>query len=311
MLYLAPIQGITDRIFRNVFPKYFKGIDIAVAPFISTSKRKKIEKAILRELDPATNTGIPVIPQILSKDPASFIRLSDHLYGMGYSTINWNLGCPFPRVVNKGKGSGMLCHPIRVEEFLDKIMPRIKGKLSIKLRTGLVYPDEILSLIPVFNHYPLDELIIHPRTGNQMYEGNADIEMFSKCLEISEHEIVYNGDLDSAVKYETLAARFPSVKKWMIGRGLLADPFLAGKIVSGDNISRPDKIKTIREFHDELFLEYSKVISGPAHITDKMKALWTYLGNFFDDSEKIKKRIRKTRNADHYLDVINTIFTCV
>ncbi len=308
MIYLAPIQGVTDRIFRNVFPEYFNGVDCAMAPFISTSKRKKVESVILRELDPEKNTGIPVIPQILGRDPDDFIQLANQLYDMGYGTVNWNLGCPFPVVVNKGKGSAMLCHPGRVDEFLDKALPGIKSKLSIKLRTGLVYPDEILALIPIFNRYPVEELIIHPRTGKQMYDGSVDLEMFSKCLELSEHEIVYNGDIDSTAKYEMLSRRFPSVTRWMIGRGLLGDPFLAEKIVSGDHGTRNDKITIIRAFHDELFREYSNVMSGPSHITDKMKGLWTYLGNFFENKDKVKKKIRKAQNVNHYLDAVESIF---
>lgn len=308
MIYLAPIQGITDRIFRNIFPKYFKGVDRAMAPFISTSKRKKVETVILRELDPEKNTGITVIPQILSKDPDDFIPLADQLYEMGYPIVNWNLGCPFPVVVNKGKGSGMLCYPLAIEQFLEKTIPAMKAKLSIKLRIGLAYPDEILALIPIFNRYPVEELIIHPRTGKQMYEGDVDLDIFSRCADISRHEIVYNGDLDSTSKYEMLSQRFTTVKKWMIGRGLLADPFLAEEIISGNTRSREEKIRITRRFHDDLFNEYSKAMSGPAHITDKMKSIWAYLGNFFENSEKVKKRIHKAQNVNHYLDVVKNIF---
>lgn len=308
MIYLAPIQGITDRIFRNVFPKFFHGVDRSVAPFISTSKRKKVETVILRELDPEINTGIPVIPQILSNDPDDFIPLADRLYEMGYTTVNWNLGCPFPVVVNKGKGSGMLCYPAAIEKFLEKVFPRIKNKLSIKCRIGLVYPDEILALIPVFNRYRIEELIIHPRTGKQMYEGKTDLEIFSRCLDTSSHEVVYNGDIDCMVAYEMLSRRFPSVKKWMIGRGILSNPFLAEEIVTDSSRPLDEKIKIIRLFHDELFAEYLKIMSGPAHITDKMKGIWYYLGNFFENGEKIKKRIHKVQNVNHYIDEVKRIF---
>lgn len=308
MIYLAPIQGITDRIYRNVFPKYFSGVDCAMAPFISTSKRKKVENVILRELDPEINTGLPVIPQILSRDPEDFIPLADRLYQMGYTTVNWNLGCPFPVVVNKGKGSGMLCYPSAIERFLENTVPSIKAKLSIKLRIGLAYPDEILALIPIFNRYPVEELIIHPRTGKQMYEGDVDLETFSRCIEISRHEIVYNGDIDSPGKFKMLSERFPSVKKWMIGRGILSDPFLAEEIRPENRRSREDKIKIIRSFHDELFAEYSKVMSGPAHITDKMKSIWTYLGSFFENGDKIRKKIHKAQNVKHYIDIVDSIF---
>lgn len=308
MIYLAPIQGITDRIFRNVFPEYFKGVDLAVAPFISTSKRKKAETVILRELEPEKNTGIPVIPQILSSDPDDFIPLADRLYDMGYNTVNWNLGCPFPVVVKKGKGAGMLCYPIKIERFLDTTLPRLKAGLSIKLRLGLVYPDEILTLIRIFNRYPLKELIIHPRTGEQMYEGDVNIGIFSECLGLSVHETVYNGDIDSQSKFHMLSERFPSIDKWMIGRGIISDPFLAEKIVMGDCVSYAEKLRILHGFHDRLFHEYSEIMSGPVHITDKMKGIWFYLSGFFNDSDKVRKHINKARNPEDYIDVVNAIF---
>lgn len=308
MIYLAPIQGITDRIFRNKFPEYFGGVDCAMAPFISTSKRKKVETVILRELDPDKNRGLPVIPQILSRDPEDFIPLANQLYEMGYSIVNWNLGCPFPVVTGKGKGSGMLCYPLAIEQFLKKTIPAIKAKLSIKLRIGLAYPDEILALIPIFNRYPVEELIIHPRTGKQMYDGVVNLDIFEQCLESSTHEIVYNGDINTAGGYELLARRFPSIRKWMIGRGLVSNPFLAEEIISGNIKSRQEKIRILRRFHDDLLAEYSNVMSGPAHITDRMKGIWFYLGNFFENGEKIKKRINKVRTIGHYNDLVKSIF---
>ncbi len=88
MIYLAPIQGITDRIYRNLFPIYFKGVDIAIAPFISSSKKMKAENNLLRELYLDKNTGIPTIPQIMSSKSDDFIKLANTLYDIGYSTVN-------------------------------------------------------------------------------------------------------------------------------------------------------------------------------------------------------------------------------
>ncbi len=307
MIYLAPIQGITDRTFRSIYSRFFNGVDTAMAPFISTSKRKNVETVILRELVPEVNTGLPVIPQILSRDPEDFIPLANVLHEMGYRTVNWNLGCPFPVVVKKGKGSGMLCYPDRIEQFLEKTIPAIKTSLSIKLRLGLAYPDEILTLIPIFNRYPIDEIIIHPRTGRQMYEGEVDLETFSECLKLSKHPVVYNGDINSYEKFQALAAMFPSVNRWMIGRGILRDPFLAEKIVYGTDRPGHEKIEIIRSFHDRLFDEYSRIMSGPSHLTDRMKGIWFYLADFFEDGAKLRKEINKTKNVNHYLDVVKRI----
>jgi len=308
MIYLAPIQGITDRIYRNLFPVYFKGVDMAIAPFISLVKNMKPYDNLLRELYPDRNKGIPTIPQILSSAPDDFTKLANALYDIGCGTVNWNIGCPFPMVVKRGRGAGMLCYPDRVEPFLEEIMPAIKPKLSIKLRIGLKYPDEVLQLIPIFNRFPLEELIIHPRTGVQMYEGEVDLDMFEQCLGLSKHRVVYNGDIDSFEKFKMLAQRFGSVERWMIGRGLIGNPFLAEKIKFNTEKPYDEKIKIMRAFHDHLFDEYLKILSGPAHITNKMKEIWNFMASFFENREKIRTRINKTHHRDNYVDVVNKIF---
>ena len=309
MIYLAPIQGITDRIYRNLFPVYFKGVDVAIAPFISSSKKMKQENNLLRELHPDKNTGISTIPQIMSSNPDDFTKLANALYNIGCGTVNWNLGCPFPMVMKKGRGAGMLCYPARIESFLEKTMSSIKPNLSIKLRIGLKYPDEVLQLIPIFNRFQLEELIIHPRTGVQMYEGEVDLDIFEQCLGLSKHRVVYNGDIDSFEKLEMLSKRFGSVERWMIGRGLIGNPFLAEKIKFNTEKPYDEKIKIMKAFHDNLFDEYSKILYGPSHITNKMKEIWTYMGDFFENGDKIRKKINKTHHRDNYVDVVNKIFS--
>ena len=308
IIYLAPIQGTTDIIYRNIFPVYFQGVDLAMAPFISPSKKMKPDSYTLRELYPDKNTGIPTIPQIMSSSPDDFIRFANALYDIGCDTVNWNIGCPFRIVVKKGRGAGILCYPDRVESFLEKTMPALKPKLSIKLRTGLQYPDEILQLLPIFNRFPIEELIIHPRTGAQMYTGEVDLDIFEKCLQLSNLRIVYNGDINSVSKLELLEKRFGSIDHWMIGRGLLENPFLAEEIKFKTIKPYPEKVKIIRAFHDRLFAAYSEILFGPAHITNKMKEIWTYLGGFLENSHKIRKKIWKTHHRDNYVDVVNKIF---
>ncbi len=281
---------------------------MAIAPFISSSKKMKPVNNLLREFYPDKNTGIPTIPQIMSSDPDDFTKLANALYDIECGTVNWNIGCPFPMVVKKGRGAGMLCHPARIESFLEKAMPALKPKLSIKLRIGLTYSDEVLQLIPIFNQFSLTELIIHPRTGVQMYAGDVDLDIFEQCLGLSKHRIVYNGDINSFEKLEMLSLRFGSVERWMIGRGLLGNPFLAEKIKFNTEKPYDEKIKIIRTFHDHLFDEYSKILYGPSHITNKMKEIWTYMGCFFENGEKIRKKINKTHHRDNYVDVVKNVF---
>lgn len=308
VIYLAPLQGTTDRIYRNLFPLYFKGVDLAIAPFISATKKMKPDNNLLRDFAPDRNTDLSMIPQIMGANPDDFTMLANRLFDIGYSTVNWNLGCPFPMVVKKGRGSGMLCYPDRIESFLEKAMPALEPKLSIKLRIGLKHSDDVLELMPIFNRYEIEELIIHPRTGVQMYEGEVDLDIFDQCLQLSTHRIVYNGDIDSSEKLAVLSKRFGSVDRWMIGRGLIGNPFLAEEIKSLVRKPRAEKIRIMKDFHDHLFAEYIKLLSGPAHITNKMKEVWAYMANFFEDSVKVRKKINKTHQRDQYIDVVTEIF---
>ena len=306
-LTLAPLKGFTEAPYRNAAAEFFKGFDAAMAPFVVTLQGRKYPDAHLKDLLPENNHGWPVIPQILSNHPAGFIKLAGRLHDHGYETVNWNLGCPFPRVAKKNRGSGLLPEPDTIDSMLDKVLPAIPNRLSIKTRIGRFDTEEMEPLMPIFNRYPLAELIIHPRTGVQMYAGVPDLTVFADCLSQSKNPIVYNGDIYTAADFAALADRFKAVDRWMLGRGVLADPFLPGAI-KGLDTPGADKLAIIRQFHDHLFETYAQVLSGPSHLGDKMKGFWLYLSRSFEEGRKILKKIQKTRKTDHYTAVVNRFF---
>jgi len=306
-LSLAPIKGFTEAPYRNAAAAFFKGFDAAMAPFVVTVRGRKYPDAHLKDLLPENNNGWPVIPQILSNSPEGFVKLAGRLHELGYDTVNWNLGCPFPRVAKKNRGSGLLPHPERIDSFLEKVINQIPNRLSVKTRIGRFDVSEMADLMPVFNRYPLAELIIHPRTGVQMYAGDPDLKLFRYCLEISKNPVVYNGDINTEADFTRLSGKFKSVDRWMLGRGALADPFLPAAI---KNLAPPEseKLHIIRQFHDRLFQAYAQVLSGPSHLGDKMKGFWLYLSQSFADGRKILKKIQKTRQTTHYTEVVNRFF---
>lgn len=304
---MAPMKGISDHLFRNTFADHFGGFDLAVAPFIASKRDNKIKKKYVKDVLPENNTRLPVIPQILSKTARDFTALANYLYDLGYRTVNWNLGCPYPAVADKKRGSGMLPDTDIIHEFLDDVIGGIKGSLSIKIRLGWRSRDDIFRLIPVLNHYPLEELIIHPRTGIQGYEGDIDFKAFEQCLAIINHPVVYNGDIRTPEVFKMLSRRFDGVSRWMIGRWCLADPFLPFIIKTGkDDVQ--DKIEKMKQFHEALFDAYSMVLDGPSHILNKMKGLWRYFSLPFKDCKKAMKKIKKSRRPDQYLDLVNLFF---
>jgi tRNA-dihydrouridine synthase B len=306
-LYMAPMKGFTDHLFRNAFADHFGGFDLAVAPFIASKKDNIIKKKYVKDVLPENNTRLPVVPQILSKTARNFSSLANYLYDLGYPIINWNLGCPYPAVADKKRGSGMLPYTEMIHAFLDEVFGTIKGSLSIKIRLGWRSRDDIFRLIPVLNQYPLAELIIHPRTGIQRYAGDIDLDAFEQCLSGIRHPVVYNGDIRTPEIFKMLSQRFGGVNRWMIGRWCLANPFLPDIIKTGSDEIR-DKIQLMEKFHEALFEAYSRVMDSPSQVLNKMKGLWRYFGLSFKDCNQSIQKIQKTIRPDQYLEQANWFF---
>ncbi len=306
-LYLAPLRGITDYIYRNTFSRHFTGFDAAVTPFIPTLKAIRAKPSHLKDVLPENNSAMPIVPQIIGNNHENFIPLARQLSDLGYDTVNWNLGCPFPMVAKKQRGSGLLPFPDKIDHFLEKTVPAIPNRLSIKVRLGRKTPDDIFKLIPIFNRYPLQDIIIHPRTGIQMYEGEPDLDAFARCLESTRHRVVYNGDITDLSSFRNLAGRFENTSFWMIGRGAIINPFLPAIIKNGtDNFIHP--VETFRSFYEELFGEYQQVFSGPGHLLERMKGFWTYFSQAFKDGRKIRKKIHRTLKLPRYLEIVERFF---
>jgi len=307
-IIMAPLRGVTDVIYRSTYADHFEGVDQAVAPFITTHAGRRIKPAHVRDLRPEDNRKLPTVPQILTKSAKDFVQLAHHLFDMGYTTINLNCGCPFPQVANKGRGSGLLCRPDELDRLLDTVLAQIPNRLSVKTRLGRRQADEIQAVMRIYNRYPLESVIVHPRTGIQMYAGQPDLAVFAWCLDRCRHPVVYNGDIRDEVGFEALTQRFGKAAGWMIGRGLLADPFLPGRLKAGRPLDAAHKTKRFRRFHDDLFARYQERLSGPGHLLDRMKGLWKYFAPGFHNSDAARKRILKSRTIRQYRDSVNAFW---
>jgi len=310
-IILAPLQGFTDVTFRNVFSDHFSGVDEAVAPFISTMGQMRLKPSRIKDVDPENNKKLFVVPQILGNNAKDFIFLADHLYEMGHKKINWNLGCPHSKIAKKERGSGLLMYPEKIDAFLDIVLPQISNTLSIKLRLGRKSKNEIFTLLPVLDKYPLDEIILHPRTGIQMYEGTSDHDAFEKAQVLSRHKLTYNGDITDLNTFNIVQKKFPCISRFMIGRGILSNPFLTEDIkgvFANKNKINQNQIERLKNFYDDLFDSYQKIFSGQAHLTGRMKGFWRYLGPSFKNSKKQLKKILKADSITRYQNMVETLF---
>ena len=304
-LSLGPFQGITDAPFRNVFKKHFGGIDKYYTPFFTGIQKDHAKNMQVEEIDPRFNDVETLTPQILSTDAEEILRFASQCKELGYKEINLNMGCPFPRVANKKRGSGLLPYPEKIEVMLNAVFERIDLKFSIKCRLGYFNPEEIFPVIEVFNHYPLSELIIHPRIGKQLYKGDADVKRFAELIPMIKATLVYNGDIVSVESFERIREQVKPVNEFMLGRGLLANPFLAEEIKGTWEESKKERLHA---YVMDLYEDRLRHAGGSPKVLGRMKELCSYLMNAFDEPQDIWRKIKKINALKEYEAAVETVF---
>ena len=297
--YFAPMEGLTDSVYRRLHHEYFGGVDRYYMPFLSPTMHRTLSSKEDRELPMADSVDFVAIPQVLTKVPEDFLWAAQICRDRGYEEVNLNVGCPSGTVVAKGKGAGMLADPDSLDRFLDAVFQNSPLPISIKTRLGLTESEEFPALLEVFNRYPIRELTVHPRVRKQFYQGDVDMEMFRYASTVSKNPLCYNGNLFSQQDCDKIAAEFPHVEAVMLGRGLAADP---GMLCGGTDV------KVMEAFHNALLEEYLVLFGGSRNAMFRLKENWSYWLTLFDNNEKLGKRLRKTTDLAEYRNITAEIF---
>ena len=306
-LLSSPLQGFTDYRFRNAFDKYFGGIDTFYAPYIRLNGKLEIKSSYHRDLLPSNNTVKELIPQVMTNDADEFLFVANYVKELGYKELNWNLGCPYPMVTKRCMGSGLINDAQRIDNVLEKVHSESDIIVSMKMRMGYNHSKEILDVFPILEKYPIKNIAIHARIGKQLYKGGVDLDSFERCLEHCNQKIYYNGDITSLESFTKLSQRFPSIDHWMIGRGLIANPFLPNMIKTGDTSYPENRMAIFGEFIDTLFHSYEQALSGSSHVLTKMTHFWEYFSESFENPHKTYKKIKKAKKITDYHSVVKSI----
>ena len=297
--YFAPMEGLTDSIYRRLHHNFFPGVDCYYTPFLSPTVHRHLTAKEERELPPADGTGFRVVPQLLTKSAEDFLWMAGLLRNRGYDQVNLNLGCPSGTVFSKGKGSGLLRDPDGLERFLDGIFADPPLPISLKTRLGVAEAAEFPRLLEIYNRYPVKLLIIHPRVRKAFYDGPVDMDAFAYALKNSKNPICFNGSLCSKEDVQRFSERYPSVSSVMLGRGLIGAPG-----IFAPNGTTPAALEV---FCDELLDSYTSLFGGTRNAMFRLKENWRYLIRLFEEAERPGKQLRKTTDAAQYRSLTHEI----
>lgn len=300
-LALAPLRGVTQLSFRQCLQAHFGGFDYAVSPFLTTVAGVRIKPTHLADILPEANKTLPVVPQIIGKNPEEFRTLLLAIRDLGYERCDLNAGCPWPMIIKKGRGAGLMRDGDNLRRMLDAGCDVFPDGLSVKVRLGVDRPDLLVERMAIFNDYPLAELTIHARTARQRYEGQVDLDAFAAAFALSKAPVVYNGDIRTAGDLTFLRRRFPTVKAWMIGRGAAVDPALASRI---RGVKTDHYLQRLRAFVDDYDARTRAELFGPASFLGRMKEFWSYLHGVFAMGDALWRELRRSRSYAEYDDLL-------
>lgn len=304
-LYFAPLEGITGYLYRNAHHDHFSGVDKYFTPFLSPNQNRALNPKEIKDVLPENNKEIPLVPQILTNRGEFFLRAAQELEERyGYEEVNLNLGCPSGTVTAKGKGSGLLMDPDRLDRFLDQVFSATRVPVSVKTRLGYHTPEEFPRLLEVFNRYPIACLTVHPRVRPEKYRGAVHMDQFALAVAESKNPVCYNGDLTSVAGVRALEAQFPGLDAAMIGRGAIADPALLRRLRGGPAATKEE----LQAFTQELYQAYQDFYGQSAPASQRMKEVWFYLIHLFENGERLGGRMRRSRGPRAYEELETQIF---
>ena len=319
-LYFAPLEGVGDRQFRAIHAALFSDgrPDAYFAPFFTPTADSPITDRDRRAITPENNPGMTTVPQIMSNTAETFLLGARVLADMGYTEVNLNLGCPSGTVTSRGRGSGFLADPDALDRFFDGVFsdllfsPYGGGmRLSVKTRLGLFDPEEFHDILPVYNRYPLSEIILHPRVRKEMYKGDVHTDMTVYTAGNTHHPLCVNGDLFTAGDVTELCSTLGKLPHAiMLGRGAVSNPQLFAQVraaISGDAVPPTDKMR-IFSFYEALLADALGRLSGERHVLFRMKELFAYWIVLFADAEPHRRRLRKAGTLTEFRTAAENLF---
>lgn len=304
-LILAPMEGVTDIVFRQVIAKAGRP-DVFFTEFtnVSSYASEKGRHDALERLDIAKdqngkNLESPIVAQIWGKNPAHFADTAAALEKLGFDGLDINMGCPDRHVNKAGGGAAMITTPDLAIECIKTAKEATNLPVSVKTRLGYTFVDEYKTWLPLLLEQNLAALTVHLRTRKEMSKVPAHYELIPKILSLRDQispntKIIFNGDIKNKSAAKALAAKYPQIDGFMIGRGVFENPYCFT-----DHTPTQTELKELFLYHLDLYDARVKELENRnSHYPyEPLKHFFKMYINSKDGSKELRNQLMACKNT--------------
>jgi putative TIM-barrel protein, nifR3 family len=303
-IFLAPMAGVTDTAYRII--AHDMGCPLAFAEMVSSQGihyRNEHTMKILRS-EPEER---PLAMQIFAKNAEMAAEAAAYIEALGTADIlDFNMGCPAPKVVKNGEGSALMREPKKAEEILRAIRRATKLPFTVKMRLGWDAAScNAAELARMAEAVGVDAITVHGRTREQFYSGTADYEMIAKVKNAVHIPVIANGDIRSPQDLRRCLA-LTGADGVMIGRGAQGNPWIFPQLIhwlqTGQELSPPSTAERARVIlhHLDLLIAYKGEYIGIREM--RKHAAWYTRG--FTGSAELRQRFNRAASQEEFREIL-------
>ena len=292
---LAPMEGVTDILFRQVVakagrPDLFFTEFTNVSSYVSERGRwNALERLVVAPSD------APIIAQVWGRDPEHFGVVAEALAGLGFAGMDINFGCPDKNVNKTGGGAAMIKTPELAKACIQNARAHTELPASIKTRLGWAQVDEYQEWLPVLLSEQPAALTVHLRTKKEMSRVPAHYELIPNITELRdeispETALIINGDIRDLVQVRTMHEQYPGIDGYMIGRGVFQNPYCFT-----DHQATRGELVELLKYHLELY----ELACGTPHKLpyEPLKHFFKIYINNFPGAAEIRAQLMETHST--------------
>ncbi|MBW4508311.1 MAG: tRNA-dihydrouridine synthase family protein [Scytonematopsis contorta HA4267-MV1] len=304
---LAPMQDVTNLWFMKVIAQYGCP-DYFFTEYFRVNDTSRLNRSILASIT-ENDTGQPVFAQMIGESIPDLVRTAQELCQYNIAGVDFNMGCPAPRVYRKNVGGGLLREPEKVDRILGELRSAVNDRpLTVKMRVGFENTDNFYKILDIINRHNIDLLSLHGRTVKDMYHGAVKYDLIAEAVRWVDCPVLANGNINSATTAIEVLSQTGAAGV-MVGRWAIANPWIFNQIrqaLRSETIT-PVPLVEVRKYIDRLWQTPNSATMPARSRVGYLKMFLNYIALLVDAEGHFLRQMRQTSTELELLNLCDSV----